>query len=67
MFLANQPSAWAGAGGADQPLWSDTRPWKDNLLATAAAALPWALRLHLALFYLHGTYYQWPKRLTGAT
>lgn len=22
-------------------------------------------RLHLALFYYHGIYYQWPKRLTG--
>lgn len=22
-----------------------------------------ATRLHLALFYIYGTYYQWPKRL----
>lgn len=22
-------------------------------------------RLHLALFYIYGVYYQWPKRLTG--
>jgi Pex2 / Pex12 amino terminal region len=26
-----------------------------------------AARLHLALFYIYGTYYEWPKRLAGAT
>ena len=55
------------AGTADQQLWEESRSLKDNILAAAAACLPWALRLHLALFYLTGTYYQWPKRLTGAT
>ena len=24
-----------------------------------------AARVHLALFYIYGIYYQWPKRLTG--
>jgi hypothetical protein len=24
-----------------------------------------AARLHLALFYIYGTYYQWPKRVAG--
>ena len=24
-----------------------------------------ATRLHLALFYIYGSYYEWPKRLTG--
>ena len=26
-----------------------------------------AARLHLALFYIYGTYYEWPKRLAGET
>lgn len=53
------------AGTPGQSTWSRQQPVTDNLMAVAAAVLPWALRLHLSLFYLYGIYYEWPKRLTG--
>lgn len=37
------------------------------MLRYVAAVTPWVLKVHLALFYLSGTYYEIPKRLTGAS
>jgi Pex2 / Pex12 amino terminal region len=51
-----------------------TNPQAASVQITRHAAEAWrwlgcysgeAARLHLALFYIYGTYYEWPKRLAG--
>jgi Pex2 / Pex12 amino terminal region len=51
---------------------TDAHPAPAQVTRHAAEAWRWlgcysgeAARLHLALFYIYGTYYEWPKRLAG--